>query len=76
MNKLSMTLNVRDQNLVPSTITIGYLNQERYDTTDTAAATAFRDDCRSFARALNGLTNNTLLNIILKSEEDITTGGE
>ncbi len=76
MDKVSMTLETRDANLKSNSTTIGYLNTELYGSSDAAVVSAFKENCRNFARALNGLTNNTLLNIILKSEEKITTGGE
>lgn len=76
VGKVSMSLNMRTQNLKSNSVTVGYLNTELYNSSDPAVVSAFKDNCRQLGRNLAGLTNNTLLNIVLKTEEDITTGGE
>lgn len=76
VSKLSMTLNSRTTNNDEITTNIGYLNAALYGSTDTTVVNTFKTDARAFGIALNGLTNNTLMSIVLKSEEDISTAGE
>lgn len=76
INKLSMALNSRNTNNEEISTNVGYLNAALYGSTDTTAVDTFKTDARAFGVALNSLTNNTLMSIVLKSEEDISTAGE
>lgn len=75
-SKLSMSLNSRSTNNEEISTNIGYLNTELYGSTDTSVVDTFKANARAFGIAVNSLTNNTLMSIVLKSEEDISTAGE
>ena len=76
VDKLSMTLETRTTNNESKSINVGYMNPELYGSTDSAVVETFKTNALSFARSLNSLTNNTLMKVTLKSEEDISTAGE
>lgn len=76
LTKASLILNCHDQNGLDVKQSITNINTEKLTVTDTSVVESFKQDCKEFGVALNGLTTNTLISITIESVDDITSAGE